>query len=157
MSKENSDEKDSWLGREDYSGSYDKWRRPSKNERAREQALNDWYGKDFAGREIVAHRQDFKSINDLVQDVEKRFGLEEENIYNKMLSNWSEIAGEELKGQIFPVAVKGDCLNIEVGNSSIMYMLNGFMRKHLVENVIRISEGKLKDIRFVPKGRGGHR
>ncbi len=121
---------------------------------AREELLKQWYGKQLGVNEIAAHRFNEKTLGELIPNLVKDLGIEEEGVYAIIFSNWPDLVGKELQRRLFPVAVKKDCLHVETSDSATLYhMQQSFLKKTLLEKVTALTEGKITKIRFVPCGR----
>lgn len=121
---------------------------------AREEVLKQWYGKKMGGNEIAAMRDNEVSIADIIPGLIKDLGIEEEGIYAIIFSSWQKIVGDQLKMRLFPVAVKGTCLHIETSDSATMYhMRQSFLKKTLLQKIKDLTDNKITELRFVPRGR----
>lgn len=151
-------DKDNWLKRNAGKPFRNRFNEPArlaqKQTKSREGVLKDWYGNKLATNEIAAHRFNEKKLGEIIPNLVKDLGIEEEGIYAVVFSNWPEIAGKELMRRLFPVAVKGRCLHIETYDSATMYhMQQSFLKNTLLKKVKEVTDNKITEIRFVPRGR----
>ncbi len=129
-------------------------RHTSRETFAREEVLKQWYGTKMGVKEIAAMRENETTLGELIPDLVKDLGIEEEGIYAVVFSNWPQLVGAELKSRLFPVAVKGTCLHVEASDSATLYhMQQSFLKKTLLQKIKNLTEDKITDIRFVPRGR----
>jgi len=128
-------------------------RRPSVRERSRETLLRQWYGETEGNAEIAARRSPPVHIGRVVGSVMRDLGLSRNVLLEELLDSWSAVVGDDVARRSVPSDIQGATLTVEVSDSSWMYMLQTVHRQRIVDELRRISDNKLRDIRFVPHGR----
>jgi hypothetical protein len=125
-----------------------------KESLSRERLLKQWYGGNRLGlQEIAARRENTVELGSVFPDLIKSLGLEKENVFSIISHSWKELVGDVLRSRIIPVAIKGRCLHIEAQDSATIYHLKmGLLKDKLVENLKRITDGKITEIKFVVRG-----
>jgi hypothetical protein len=125
-----------------------------KESLSRERLLKQWYGGNSLGvQEVAARRENTVDLGAVFPELMKSLGLEKENVFSIISHSWKELVGEVLRSRIIPIAIKGRCLHIEAQDSATIYYLKmGILQDKLVENLKRITDGKITSIKLVVRG-----
>ena len=117
--------------------------------------MRDWYGADVGRGEIRAHRRAAEPIGKAVDKVLGRLGMTPHVLMGELQEHWVEVVGADIARQAVPVAIRGNCLDIEVSNSAWMFELRTMHEPTIRARVREFSKGKLTPVRLVPHGRRG--
>jgi predicted nucleic acid-binding Zn ribbon protein len=113
----------------------------------------------LAPAEIIAHQRPAVHVGETVDTWLKRFGMGRQAALERLRDAWSEVVGPDLARYCAPVALHGTRLDVEADSSSWLYELRTVHADEILARVGRASEGLIKAVRFVPRGRryGGAR
>jgi len=142
-----------WLDCEDRRNYTHAWRFPSRRERRRQQVMLDWFGLDRGKVEIMARRSPAVSMQNSLDALMCELGQSREVWLEKVRDNWPELVGSEIARRTEPVALKQDCLEIEVNHSTWLYELRTRLSEKLTRRLNEFTEGRVNNLRFLPGGR----
>jgi len=146
-----------WLNRRDHAHWSHFGRRPSLRERNRERLLKLWFGEEEGRNEILAHQSGPRSSGEVIDEVMSGLGLEWMAVLDRIGEAWQELVGPDIAKCSRPAALYGDRLDIEVSNSSWMYVLETMHKEAIRQRVEEFTDGKVLKVRLVPIGRRGRR
>lgn len=142
-----------WLDQRDNRQRSHFGRQPSGRERGREDVVRDWYGDQLADAEIAARQAPAVCVKDGVEEVLKRLGLFRNLLLEDLRAQWESLVGKDIARRATPVAIYGSRLDIEVFESSWLYILDSMHKKAILAKVGAETDGKISEIRFVAGGR----
>lgn len=158
MAEQNSSEEHEYLaGNEQYRHRTHKWRGRSRKELLREELLKSFYGTKAATLELEALQRPASHISDSISDIMKGFKLDHKLVFSKLLEQWEVLVGGQIAASARPVAIVEKKLSIEVDNASVLYTLEHFMKKDILDRVKSVCGKDVTEIRFVPAGRNVRR
>ncbi len=150
-------DKEHWLERKSlaYNTKEGHVRYTRKESLSRERVLKDWYGGNKLGiQEIGARRDNTIELGSVFPDLIKSLGLEEESVFSIITEAWKDLVGNMLKTRIIPIEIKKNCLYIEaIDSSTLFHLQSSTLKNKLVENLTKLTGGKITQIRFVARGR----
>lgn len=142
-----------WLDRRDNAGRTHFRRRPGKLERSRETALQDWLGPDLASAEIVQHQHGAIDAGSVVTQVLAELHIGPPPLLAQLQDNWAKLVGADVARRSQPTALQGERVVIEVTDSTWLYVLERVQKPGILAKVQALTNGQIKDIRFVAGGR----
>lgn len=142
-----------WLDRSRNSGRTHFRRRASKLERAREDALREWMGPGLARTEILAHQHGAVSAGAVLGQILAELHVGPPAALHELQQGWEKLVGPDVARRSFPAALQGERLIVEVRDSTWLYVLERVQKPGILAKVQALTNGQVKDIRFVAAGR----
>ena len=142
-----------WLNRDGNRNRTHFSRGANRVEWRREQTLRDWYGADFSTEEIVAHQTPARDVSDVLTGVLAKIGSRDMALLEAIRHQWADCVGSDVADQSVPAAIRRGILEVEVRNSSWLYILKWERRPQIVVKLEAMTDGQITDVRFVPAGR----
>ena len=130
-----------------------KYSRPTAFEWDRENTVADFFGE--TGEEAVAmlHPQ-LKDIKPLVDKVLKACSRPEIAIINRLQRDWAVLVGTALAPLTRPIKLNGNCLEVSVSNSTVLYALcTPMLRAQLCRTLASVTENAVMDVKFTIAGK----
>jgi hypothetical protein len=142
-----------WLERRDNRNRSHEGRRLSRREQEREALLRDWFGPDLARGAILEHQRDAESAAEILARVLPRLDRGPGLLLSDLRAAWEKLVGADAAQRSQPAAIQGSRLEIEVRDSTWLYMLEQFHKRQIVERVRAHTAGAVTEVRFVAVGR----
>jgi len=149
-------EETAWLSREGNRTRTHFSRGANKLEWRREQTLKDWYGGSFCTEEILAHQDPARTVSDVLTGVLAKIGKREVALLESVRHQWTDCVGVDIARQSTPATIRGGTLEVEVRNSSWLYILKWERKGQVLVKLEALTNGQISDVRFVPAGRYVH-
>lgn len=142
-----------WLNREGNRKRTHFSRGANRLEWRREQALRDWYGAGYCTEEILAHQTSARTVSDVVTRVLTKIGKREMALLESVRHQWADCVGADIARQSTPATIRRGTLEVEVRNSSWLYILKWERKAQIQVKLEALTNGEISDVRFVPAGR----
>ena len=120
--------------------------------RSREEALSDWVGPERAAQVRAAFRPLHDNVGSLVDKVLSCVQSGDPMILSRLEDGWTALFGAQIAAVSRPLSVKDGHLQIEVRDSTFLYMFKHQRRDFFLEKLSAFTGGTLKSIDFVPQG-----
>lgn len=115
--------------------------------------LQQWYGRDYSEREIIAYQRKAISVSEAVEKVASRALSPGMVLFSRICKEWTEMVGPQIAQYVIPVALQNGCLMIEVRHSAWLNELNGKTGEMIRDKINSIYGKEIYEIKYVPAGR----
>ena len=146
-------EETAWLNREGNRTRTHLSRGANRVEWRREQMLRDWYGASYSVEEVLAHQEPARTVSDVLNRVLAKIGSREMALLESVRSQWADCVGVDIAHQSTPAMIRQGTLEVEVRNSSWLYILKWERKGQILVKLAALTNGQISDVRFVPAGR----
>ena len=123
-------------------------RRPSAQERAREELLREWHGDGAGCQEIMAHQPGATAIGDVLTAVMRDVLPAGSGLLWQIQAAWPELVGPEIAKHAFPVAVWNRRLEVAVPEAPWRYVLESAHKKTMVARLNTLTAGQVCEVRL---------
>ena len=95
-----------------------------------------------------------KDIKPLVDKVLKACSRPEIAIINRLQRDWAVLVGTALAPLTRPIKLNGNCLEVSVSNSTVLYALcTPMLRAQLCRTLASVTENAVMDVKFTIAGK----
>lgn len=141
-----------WLARSDNQNHPDFFGKPSHKEAQREEVLADWLGEERRAPVFADLRPEPADMKTLLKSLLSTVNVGDLQLLDKLKEAWPTLVGDVNARQCAPASIKDTTLNIEVYNSSWLFILRSQQQNIIARRVSEFSNGHLNKVSFTAAG-----
>jgi len=146
---------DAWLTPREHARLTHEYRRRSRRELGREDAIQDWFGEE-AELEMAMHHAPTRAIGNVLDAVFADLDLADKAILRELLHRWDELLGSDIARVTTPQSLRDKTLFIEVSDPVWRFRLQNVQRD-ILKRLQAVAPAAIRSIRLVPGGRAATR